>query len=491
MKKTLMLMLSVVLALGLTVPAFAIHPETPSESVPLIGKTTIELGGSLRFRGDFRVDNIVAGPDSLSNFVELGELAALTPAELDALFIAEGLTPGVDGAGALLNALGFAEKRDNKADWDGRVRLWINAYVTDNTMGRFHLETGSSNKSDGYGWGCDRGTNDDSGVYTAGGNCKKDELRILEAWIKHESSGLLGVPAGVKVGHFPVKLGRGLFLLHTRFGDDAINPFVKITDNLTVEVVMSKFREESSLKASDDSDAYALLVHYNTDTFNLDGDLTYLLDRDYADTSVNAELWNVGIRGDFKIGEWDIYADGEIQFGDVELSDADPLLDDADFKGYAFLVGTNVKLGEFALNGEFAYGSGQDEDEDDFEMFANSLSAVKKFTYVYDYRMMTAALSQNTGIANTWYAKIGASMKPTADLSVAADLYYLQAVEEVLDEDDLGFELDANMKYQIDKNFQYFIEGGVLFTGDFYDNFDPDDDADTAYVVRHGVQLAF
>jgi uncharacterized protein YxeA len=489
MKKTLMLILSVVLALGLTVPAFAVHPDIPSESVPLIGKTTIELGGSLRFRGDWRSDNITAGPDSITNFVVLGELAALTPAELDALFIAEGLTPGVDGAGALLNALGFARKTDNKADWDGRVRLWLNAYVTDNTMARIHLETGNSNANDTYQWGC--GVNDSSGVYTGGGNCKKDELRVLEAWIKHESSGLLGVPAGVKVGHFPLKLGRGLFLLHTRFGDDAVNPFVKITDNLTVEAVMSKFTEDSSRKSSDDTDAYALLVHYNTDAFNLDGDVTYLLDRNYADTSVNAELWNVGIRGDFKIGGWDIYADGEIQFGDIELSDADPLLDDADFKGYAILVGTNVKLGEFNLNGEFAYGSGQDEDEDDFEMFVTSLSSTKKFTYVYDYRMMTAALSQNTGISNTWYGKIGASMKPTADLSVAADLYYLQAAEEVLDEDDLGFELDANLKYQIDKNFLYFIEGGILFTGDFYDNFDPEDDADDAYVVRHGVTLSF
>jgi predicted porin len=124
-------------------------------------------------------------------------------------------------------------------------------------------------------------------------------------------------------------------------------------------------------------------------------------------------------------------------------------------------------------------------------MFVTALSSVKKFTYVYDYRQMTAALGTNTGIANTTYVKVGGKMQATPDIAVSGDVYWLQATEEVLGEDELGFEIDGSIKYNIDKNLQYFVEGGYLVVGDFYDQLDPEGDADDAYVVRHGIQLAF
>jgi hypothetical protein len=326
------------------------------------------------------------------------------------------------------------------------------------------------------------------------------------------------MPAGIKVGHYPVKLGRGLFLLHTRMGDDAVNFYLKPSDNFTAEFIYSKFTENSSVR-NDDTDAYVILANYAGDTFNIGGDVTYARDQNYVEDlgiadppagshagDATTELWNIGIRGDVDFSGWNIYGDVEFQFGQIPLSDinfaeVDPDFlnpvtglppDDQDYGGYAVVIGTNGKLGDFNLNAEFGYGSGDDDPlDEDMDMFQTAMSSVKKFTYVYDYRMMTAALSQNTGIANTTYVKVGGSTKVNPDIKVGADFYWLQASEDVLGEDELGYEIDANASYQIDKNLHYFIEGGALFTGDFYDNFDSGDSADDAYVVRHGIQLSF
>jgi hypothetical protein len=131
------------------------------------------------------------------------------------------------------------------------------------------------------------------------------------------------------------------------------------------------------------------------------------------------------------------------------------------------------------------------------------------FTYVYDYRVATAGAlspdsnvgSSNTGIANTMYINLGASAKPTPELSAELDLYYLQAVEKVGDtsnsvftkkEDDIGFEIDGKLTYQLDKNLVYFVEAGILIAGDMYKVLtDSNEDPDNPVIVRHGVSLTF
>jgi predicted porin len=413
------------------------------------------------------------------------------------------------GLEAVMGSGEFFRRNDHISFYDGRARLHLNAYVSDNTMGRIHLETGSDNSQVNYRWGCDS-DRDGSGVY-AEGNCKKDELRVLEAWIRHDFA---GAPMGVKIGHMPIKLGRGLFILHTRLGDDAINPYFKISDNLTAELIAAKFEEGEAGMASDDTDLYTAIVNYTSGTFSIGGDVSYIRDREFGDDdpadalafSEGLDLWNIGIRGDVDVAGVNIYGDVEFQTGTAENDPSDPANPydrDMDFGGYAVVAGADFKLGPASLNAEFGMGSGLDEDDfaediaagndTDFDMFITSQSLIPKpdFTYVYDFRQMTAALDTNTGIANTTYLKVGASMKPAPDLSVSGDVFYLQATEEVLGEDDLGIEIDGRLKYNLDKNLQYFIEAGYLLTGDFYDNFDDEGDADDAYAVRHGIQLAF
>jgi hypothetical protein len=322
----------------------------------------------------------------------------------------------------------------------------------------------------------------------------------------------------LKVGHMPLKLGRGLFFDHTRFGDDAIALNFKPNDTMTIDLLTIKFDEGSPSDADDDADAYVGIFGMKNDMMDISVDVTYVNDKDWVTEVFGApnvvdgttELWNIGIRGAFDVGGIGIYGDVEFQTGTAPLSDYAPTLDDLDFGGYAVVVGADMKVGEIGLNAEFGMGSGQDEDswgDDEYNEFVTALSSIQKFTYVYDYRMATASADEgsNTGIANTTYIKVGADTKVTPDLSVAGELYWLQATEDKIfldkngskvEENDIGIEIDARAKYSIDKNLQYFIEGGVLFAGDLYDELanataTKDEDADTAYVVRHGIQLAF
>jgi hypothetical protein len=549
MKKTFVVLLSVLFVLSMAVAAFAVHPSTPSEMVSIgaKGKTQIVLGGSLRFRGDYRSDIALANASPIDMQIAAGSIDLLTPfalsagltqAEIEALprsglgdFDGNGIVEPLDIATMLVaggvsvadavdltNLLILTDLDDpildgeltrtvkNKADYDMRVRLWLDAYVSDNTMGRIHLETGGSDASDGDGWGCDIVNGvyiaDTRGIYPEG-NCKKDELRVLEAFIKHEGSGLLGIPAGLKIGHFPIQLGRGLFLKHNRLGDDVINLYADLTDNFHMELVYAKFTEGSSTSADDDTDTYTLIASLNNGNWNVNGDITYLRDKNFLTpnalnpSSDGIDLWNIGIRGNVDVGP-NIYADIEFQTGSADDSVPDintGLPQDLDFSGYAVVVGADFTIGgppAINLNAEFGMGSGDDDMlDDDYEGFVTSLSDVKKYTYVYEYRAMTSALGTGTGISNTTYLKVGASGSPSPDLTAGLDLYWLQATEDVLGEDDIGWEIDGKVTYKIDTNFEYFIEGGILFAGDFYDIFDETGDADDMYIVRHGVQLGF
>jgi hypothetical protein len=533
MKKFLFVMLTIVLAIGLTAPAFAVHPSEPAEQVPLIGKAKIELGGSIRLRGDYRKDLIGSNLGAIAGntFTGLFAWADLTDWEDsayddfravltngigdlnadDVIDINDAVLAFIDEGYSVSDAIALADDLDNldllstildgafphsenNAYWDGRVRVHLNAYVTDNTMGRVQIESGSTDATDTYKWGCD-GAHDSSGVYSGGGNCKKGELRILEAWIQHDFT---SVPLGFKVGHMPIILGRGLFVNHTKFGDDALDVYMKPADNITIDLVDIKHSEGSTTSADDETDSYSAIVNFTSDMINVGGDFTWLRDKNFLGFDEGADLYNLGVRGDVDLNMAKIYADVEFQFGDAKDDASDIKLD---FGGWAVVAGADAKLGEVGLNAEFGMGSGLDEDkfvEDfvtdgdaNFDMFVTSLSDTKKFTYVYDYRMMTAALDTNTGIANTTYVKLGANSNVTPDMKAGADVYWLRATQDVLQENNLGWEVDGNLAYNIDKNLQYFVEGGILFTGDFYDKFDEDGDADNAYVVRHGIQLAF
>ncbi len=464
MKKYLALAVGVLFTLGFAVSAFAITAEIPAETQAVVadGATQITLGGEIMFRGEIK-NNVADFNDDASN-------------------------------------------TSDTSAYDGRVRIRLQADVSKNTQGVIHLESGT-NTTDTYTWG-DSTASDANGIYTEG-NGKRGSLYILEAWIQHKSDAL-GIPAGIKVGHMPIKLGQGLFLDHSNFGDDAIVVFMDPTKELHIGLLTAKFNEGTSSGRADDTDAYTALFAYKNSGFNLSGDVTYLDDQDYNGTG-NADrglhVFNYGLRADTKVGPLGVKADVELQDGKAKSNG----VADTKYKGYAYTLGVDYKVGGgYTLDVEYALGSGDgDRNDDKVGTFVTAQgSEPQHYTYVYEYRARTAGLTApasgasalgaaGTGLANTTYYKLGLKGDLTKDLNLAANYYILRATKEVgtgaYNSKNIGSELDAKVTYKLDKNLVYFVEGGYLWAGDFYKNItttangEPDD----AYAVRHGIALSF
>jgi hypothetical protein len=481
-KKYLAIILGTVFVLGFAASAFAIHAEIPAETQATVakGSTQITLGGEIRMRGEIQQNTTDFNSD----------------------------------------------RADGKAYYDGRVRLYLDAKVTPNVQGFVQIEAGNGiegKSSDLWIWGNGNGAaftttpnNNASGAYTAG-DSKRGALNILEAWILYKGSGLLGIPAGLKVGHMPLALGNKLFFDHTKFGDDAIVIFADPTKELHVGVLTAKFREGNyasnsspfsgaTASQNDDANGYVALFNYRAKDFGFSGDATYVDDQTGAGAvgtlpfggfaKVPIHFWNFGLRGDANFSGLGIMGDVEVQAGKIDNVDVK-------FRGWAGMAGLNYTLAPVKLVLEGAIGSGDSKADNKFSAFVTSVSYAQHYTYVYDYRTVNAcAESAAGGLCNTWYIKAGAEANLTKDLSGLLNVYYLQAVKSEYGvaglggvdttSKHIGTEVDAKLTYKIDRNLNYWVEGGYLFAGKFWESVPATSGLhDNAYAVRHGISLSF
>ncbi len=462
MKKLLLIVLSIVFVLGFIAADYAAAVE----------QTDITLSGSIRTRGEMRV-NVNDFDDSASN---TGDSSA----------------------------------------YDTRVRLQVDVKTSPNTSGRIEIESGdctsseaaSTNVTDVYTWGtCG---SEGLGVYGEG-NGKRGTLNIRQAWIQHEGSGLLGVPSSIRIGHMPFILGNGLFLNHSKYGDDLIVVTIEATKELGITLVNAK-ATEGTTGTPDDTDAYVVAFTYTgVDSIDIDGDITFINDQNYSAHGLH--VWNFGLRGATVINDINLRADVEIQSGKAKgalgaaAATATNIVSDAKFRGYAFLIAADMAIDQVTYDAAIAYGSGDsDRSDDTVDTFLTAQHGSQKFTYVYDYRTATAGVTApalnaggtgaaGTGIANTYYLKIGALANPLKDMTAKVDLYLLrasQSTSNINSSKSIGTEIDAKITYDIEKNLVYYVEGGYLWAGNFYKNVAASaSNPDNAYSVRHGIMLTF
>lgn len=461
MRKYLAIILGVVFVLGFAASAFAIHAEIPAETQAVVTKgVQVTIGGDIRVRGEFQ-----------GNTSDFNDDAA-----------------------------------DHKTFYDERIRLYVDAQVTPNTKGFIMLEGTSGQTATGYNWGGQAGDASGSAGFYRQGDTKRATLNILEAWILNTGSGLLGMPAGIKIGHMPLALGNKFFFDHTLFGDDAIVLFADPTKELHVALLTAKFREGDTA-LNDDANAYVLLANYRTKEWGVSGDVTYVDDQlglGIQNAKLPIHLWNFGLRGDVTFSGFTLRADGEFQTGKVDVADAD-------FKGYAWNAGLDYAFSGIKLTAQYIYGSGPKSGSKNVDWFVTSVSPYQRITYVYDYRTVTAcpglpAGATNGGICNTQYVNLGVSAGLMKDLTGDLNFYWLRAAKNTSvqlayadgsgnkpatlgNSKDIGTELDFKLSYKIDKNLNYWVEGGYLFAGGFYDT--ANHNADDAWAVRHGIQLTF
>ena len=476
MKKYASILAVLVLLLGVAALSYAAPAEIPSDTTAVIakGKTQITLGGELRFRG----------------------------------FYGKNLKVKEEGT-----------YDDSRSFYDYRVILNMEAKISPNTTGYVQLESGTT-KDDNVQWGSVKSSDTGAkGIYREG-NSNESSMYIRQAWIQYQGSGLLGVPAGVKVGKQLIKLGYGLFFDHTYFGDDAILAFVQPLKELTLAAYTIKFQEDTDSK-NDDATAYGILAAYAGKGFGLSADVTYVDDQKfttpssadllnlasgYYNKNVPLHLWNFGLRGnidDIAGTGLNFRADVEFQTGKVDASKVGAA--DLKFRGWAALAGLDYKFKAIplTLTAEYAIGSGDNNPNDNkIKTFITALGNEQHYTFVYEFLAPTAAnygqgSNTRTGLANTQYVKFGGAYDITNDLKAELYGYWLRAHKAVAinsssatPDKDLGWEVDAKVTYKIDKGLTYWIEGGYFWPGDAY-KVSATKDADDAWAVRHGIQLKF
>ena len=509
MKKYFVVALAALFVLGFAASSFAIHAEIPAETQAVVSKgaTQITIGGDIRVRGimdnntkDFNNDATASGDD---------------------------------------------------AKWDQRVRLQVEAKVTPNTTGLIQLEAGNADNTTGSqdirDWGTE--PNQQATGTIKAGDVKQDGMRILQAWILHQGSGLLGVPALVKIGHMPVQISE-LYYSHTKFGDDAILLGVDPVKELHLILGHVKLGEGNTWNA-DDVNGYTLIASYdiNKDS-NVGASATYAdgqnrtafgysffpinnaisnafitslnpsLSRSALTLTNGADLhlWNFAITGKTKIANLGVKGEFDIQAG--KITDLGTGSDSMKFRGMAGKLDVDYTIQPVTLMFGAAYGSGDDfkkvlyGDDNKIRNFVTTQDAVQHFTFVYEYLTPNAAGNQYGGLQNTWYLKAGAKADIMKNLDGMINVYYLRAVHatplgavaeqafgnSVFSSKAIGTEVDVNLNYQIDKNLKYYVEGGYLFAGNFWKNVTPatvtaagttTKSPDDAWAVRHGIQLSF
>lgn len=480
MKKFFAVFMAAVFVLGFAVSAFAIQAEIPQDTQAVVGKgtTQITLGGEVRFRGEAR--------QNIRDFNK--------------------------------------DKNDGDVYYDMRVRLSIEAKVTPNTMAYIEFESGNADNNDNLVWGDQSsaaGTGA-KGIYQVG-NTKKGYVTIRQAWLQHQGSGLLGVPAFVKVGHMPIKLGNGLFLDHSYWGDDAILAGISPMKNMNIIGHTIKFREgncafgssatacsqSGNLYLSNDSTAYGVIFSYEFDKLSaISADVTYVDHQNMGQTADPAigypsmHFWNIGLRGNTEISNFGILADVEFQTG--KLTNMAANTGDASFKGWAAWLGLYYKVKPVKIYLDWAYGSGGNADDKDIKTFVTTQGVDKHYTYVYEYRTAGAGGQQFGGLANTMFLRLGANADLMKGLFADLSIYWLRAVKDTFgtpvlgkaiktDSKDIGWEIDWYASYMIDKNLKYWVEGGYLFAGDYWkDVYNPvSGKHDNAWAIRQGIQLNF
>ncbi len=295
-------------------------------------------------------------------------------------------------------------------------------------------------------------------------------LRLREAWVNFNVPFL---PLNVNAGHQLLQLSNGWFFRSMKYGSDAW-VVANVTGPNTAALVNVKFAEGDPV-ASDDEDAYVILDVLKLNDDNLVGiNITDLKDRlgKAAVPSTNVDLQNIGLHYTGKLGPVGLNAELDVQGGKIETAGAP----DEKFKGNQIVVQGNVALEPVTINFTVARGTGEDlaSTSPDIKQIQTALDADRHYTLIYEYLIPNPTTGGlHTGFANTTALNVGASFAVAKSLTLGADLWYLQATEDVPDTQNpggtttsLGNEIDVRADWQVADNLSWNWTVGYLMPGD-------------------------
>ncbi len=375
-------------------------------------------------------------------------------------------------------ALGFDKDNANgsQVDTQTRVELDVNVKASDDVKGKIAIW------NDFTSWGTleqnvsTKGQTPTAVDESYNATNKVDNFGFREAWINFN---LPGIPVNVTAGHQLLALGQGWFFRSKHYGSDAW-VVANVTGNNTVAFVDVKASEGTSGIAGDDVDAYVLLDVYKIDDNNVIGiDITDVNGRhalagaDANGVRPHLELQNISLNYTGKLGPVGLKAQVDAQMGKVESTSLEP---ESKFKGYEGVVQGKIAASDmFGINFTLAYGSGNKSDSNDTDAYQTILDIDPHYTFLYEYKTITAAGQLHTGFSNTMAASVGVTAALSKSLNIGLDYWYLQATEKAStpaglsgagDSSDVGSEIDLAVNWKLYDNLTWNWVAGYYKPGD-------------------------
>ncbi|HUJ18907.1 MAG TPA: hypothetical protein VL197_13060 [Nitrospirota bacterium] len=376
-------------------------------------------------------------------------------------------------------------------DTQSRIRIDVNAKAGD-VKGKIELEQDFNTGGNDWGTGNDVLSNKVPGGVGYSNSTANGNLGFREAWI---SFNLPGIPVNVTGGHQLLALGNAWFFKSMHYGSEAWVVANQTGPNTFAFVNVKVL--EGSINAADDIDAYALLdVFKISDAATVGIDLTNILDRKSLSplppnpvpngTVGRDSLYNLGLNMNGKFGPVALKAEIDQQFGKAKAANLVTVggipSGDAKFKGNEIVVQGNVGLDPVTINFTAARGTGAKDQQTDINQFVNFLDIDPHYTFLYEYKVVTAAGAKNTGFSNTEALSAGVSAAVTKSLVLGVDLWYLLATQAVAingatvfgstlpaTSHKVGTEVDVKANWQIAENLSWNWLLGYFAPGDAYD----------------------
>jgi hypothetical protein len=189
-------------------------------------------------------------------------------------------------------------------------------------------------------------------------------------------------------------------------------------------------------------------------------------------TTVDTYLWWLGADVDAKFDAFSAW--GSLLYVGGEL-DNGVGVENTDVSGWLVAAGADVNI----VHGQVFYASGDDSDADEnaFIGVVDETGASRQSYYwseimghgIFDNDASIG--SPATALTNIWAANLGVTLKPMDKMSLTFDAWYAAHAEDVtaynnLQEDELGFELDAKLTYALMDNLNADVVFAYLFAGD-------------------------
>jgi hypothetical protein len=363
---------------------------------------------------------------------------------------------------------------DNQTDTQEKVRLEVNVKASDDLKGKISIENywdtwGRLENYQGTGGSATapNGTPPSNGI-SDGGAAQNQFLKLREAWM---SFNIPGIPVNVTAGHQLLALGNKWFLRSLYFGSDAW-VVANVTGNNTIAFVDIKVLEGATAKNNDDADAYALLDVYKIDDNNTVGiDLADVEVRQGSTSGLGGvSLQNIGLNYNGKLGPLNLHAEADFQMGKIKNTTGSP---EPKFKGNQIVIQGDIPVEPVTINFTLARGSGNKSGATDIDGMVNFLDIDTHYTYLYEYKTVTAAGAAHTGFSNTTAIGAGVSADVVKSVNVGLDIWYLRATEKVADTqsttggttNDIGTEIDAHVNWKLYDNLTWNWQLGYLDPG--------------------------